>query len=276
MNNLLFLCLLALCLVIGLKVIAAVKDAAKKDTPEIAYVHYRDLHPSQLRFASQNVEAKVKKILKKNDAVWNESNAQWEFKYHNGLSALAAKDSVPVVKAPFGYSLVDGHHNVLSNIAVGSEWIPIRVIDDLYHLSPEDFWAQAEQMGWAYLYGIDGQKSYPPAQFSDLQDDPNRHFAAIIARKYKDETNMRSTGADYPIWVKVGKDIPFIEFMISDAMWKSGLVYSYEMGDNPPVEFVEAVRQMLLESNIKGLRVVPTRMHYKDIKFFPILSPRNT
>jgi hypothetical protein len=266
MNSFLLIFLVTLCFIVSLQVIAfAQAKMTKKASSKVVYVHYRDLHPSQLRFASQNVEQKVKNILKKNNAILNKSTSQWSYKYYNGLSALSEKDSIPVVKASFGYALVDGHHNVLSNIAVGSEWIPIRVINDLCHLSLEAFWAEAELMGWAYLYDINGKKSFPPTLFSDLQDDPNRYFAAIAARKYKNEASRDSSGAEYPVWVKIGKDIPFVEFMISDAMWKSGLVYSYEMGDNPSIEFVESARQVLLESDIKGLRIIPTRTHYKDL-----------
>ncbi|MBA3238040.1 MAG: hypothetical protein H0T62_06780 [Parachlamydiaceae bacterium] len=267
MNNFLFIFLLTLCFIVSMKVIAfAHEKMSKKDRSTVTYVHFRNLFPSQLRFSTQNVKQKVRNILKKKNAVWDESTSQWSYKYYDGLSALSEKDSIPVVKAPFGYALIDGHHNVLSNIAVSSEWIPVKVIDDYSHLSIDAFWAKTELMGWAYLKTINGKKSVPPILFSELQDDPNRYFAAIAARKYKNEADRDSSGAEYPVWVKVGKDIPFIEFMISDAMWKRGLVYSYDMGDNPPIEFVESARQVLLESDLKGLRVIPSRIHYKDLK----------
>lgn len=238
------------------------QESSEKAVSSVFYTHISELFPSQLRYASKNVTEKAQKILKNKDAVWDENQSKWEYKYYNGLSALAEKDAIPVVKAPFGYALIDGHHNVLSSISVGADWIPVILVDDLSNMSYEDFWEKAEDMGWAYLYDINGQKSYPPTSFDQLQDDPNRYFAAIAARKYLNEFDPNSIGAEYPIWIKIGKDIPFIEFKISDALWNSGVIYSYDMGDNPSEEFVEAARRALIEANIPGLKVIPERTHY--------------
>jgi hypothetical protein len=231
------------------------------------YLHYLDILPGQLRYSSQNVEEKVKGLIKKERATWNEEAKKWEFKYNDGKSALPKEESLPVVKGPMGYVLADGHHDVLSNLALGVEWIPIRIVKDLSQLSEQEFWSQAEAEGWVYLYDLKGEKKLPPRNFNELVNDPNRYFAAIMARKCKVEGNLEdSIGADYPLWIKIGKDIPFIEFMISDIMMKHGLIYSDEMEDHPPVEFVEKVRDILKEDHPAGLRVIPTRIHYSQIQ----------
>jgi hypothetical protein len=239
----------------------------------IQYVSYQQIFPAQLRYSSQNVTEKVNKAIERKAAVWNEKDESWTFKYNHGTSILSEKEALPVVISSFGYVLADGHHDVLSSIKLNAEMIPIKVIADLSHLDSQQFWEKAEKKGWAYLYQIGGEKSTPPATFSDLVDDPNRYFAAITARKYPKEGSNESFGAEYPLWVKVGKDIPFIEFKISDALWAQGFLYDEEQMGNPPSEdYEEFARKVLLEAEIQGLRVVPGRTHYSEINLEELSS----
>lgn len=242
--------------------------AAEQDNPgeQVHYVSYHQIFPAQLRYSSQNVTEKVGKAISKGNAAWNEKENKWILKYDEGKSILSEKEALPVVLASFGYVLADGHHDVLSSIQLQAEMIPVRVIADLSQLEIEDFWKEAEKKGWAYLYAIGGQRSLPPQYFTDLQDDLNRYFAAITARKYVNEDMKESSGAEYPLWIKIGKDIPFIEFKISDVLWMHGLIYNEDLHGNPPTEeFVELARKVLLEANIEGLRVVPERTYFKDL-----------
>jgi hypothetical protein len=130
------------------------------------------------------------------------------------------------------------------------------------------FWAAAEARGYIYPRAIGGAHQLPPASFDALVDDPGRYFAAITARKCDrdDQPAALTTGAEYPLWVKVGKDVPFIEFMISDALAAPG-----DRPDDPPLSYpadaapsgdqLAAARRRLAAHPIPGLRVVavPTR-----------------
>ena len=176
---------------------------------------------------------------------------------------------MPVIEAPFGYVLVDGHHDVLAALALGATRIPVRVVREWKNLSPELFWVKAEEDGLVYLKNFDGTRVLPPKNFKDLVEDPNRYFAAITARKFPLGEGMPSTGAEYPLWIKIGKDIPFTEFRISDTMFRHGLRYTKGLeNEDPPAyeQLVEVVRRVLLEDPIKGLRVVPQRVHYSEIQ----------
>ena len=242
------------------------------------YISYKKIHPGQLRYASKNVEEKRKKAIEVGAATWDNNN-QWHYKYNHGTSIMAENNALPVVMAPFGYVLVDGHHDVLASIALGAEFIPIKVVDDMSSLNPNDFWLKAEKQGFVYPYAIGGARQVPPEQFDQLIDDPNRYFAAISARKCDKlgDAPNNSKGADYPLWIKIGKDIPFIEFMIADALWNNNLLYIYSMGNNPPKEFVEKARAILKRANIKGLKLIPQRKYYFEIKnICGTLEPINT
>ncbi len=228
-----------------------------------AYMELSQIFPSQLRYSSENVRAKINETQRAGGAVWDEENASWVLKHDDGLSSLHLDDAVPVVKGPYGYYLCDGHHHILASMQFGAKTMPVKVIADLSALDETKFWEEMEKRGWAYPYNILGERATPPMDFKRLQDDPNRYFAALIARKCPPGGDLRtSRGAEYPVWIKVGQDIPFIEFRIADALWKQGLRYEYSMGSNPPEQFIEESRRILKEANIPGLKIVPERTHY--------------
>lgn len=234
------------------------------------YVAIDKIHPGQLRYSSKNVEQKVSDALKKGYAI--KQGNKFILKFNNGTSALPAASALPVIKGPFeNYVLADGHHDVISNIKLGATTVPIKVIDDLSHLSLTKFWQEAEKKGYVYLYDLSGKRKTPPEHFQHngeltLKDDPERYFAAITARKCDsaDTAADQSTGMEYPLWIKVGKEL-MIEFKISDKMRKHGLKYEYSMGDNPSRELINQVRDMLRQDPIPGLKLIPTETHYKDI-----------
>ena len=233
---------------------------------KVFYVECREIYPSQLRYSSKNVQEKIDQIVLAQDALWNEKKKSWTLKYDAGKSALDLDEAVPIVKGPFGYVLTDGHHHLLASLQLGAKTIPVKVIADLSSLDEKTFWQEMEQKGWSYPYNILGERSTPPKDLKLLLDDPNRYFAAIIARKCAADGDLStSKGAEYPVWIKVGKDIPFIEFRISDALWKQGLRYNYDMGDQPPEQFVEEARRILREANVPGLRIVPEKKHYSEL-----------
>lgn len=236
------------------------------------YISFKKIHPGQIRYASMNVTEKMNNAIKTGNAelFYDPANKSFRFKfmYNNGTSILSEKNALPVIKSPFGYVLVDGHHDLLASVALGADFIPVRVVGDLSNLTPDQFWLQAEKQGLVYPYAIGGIRQIPPASFKNLVDDSNRYFAALVARKcekYGDAATI-SRGADYPLWIKIGKDIPFIEFMIADAWWNNGLVYSYDMGNNPSAEFVEKAREILNKAAIKGLKIIKQREHYLAIE----------
>jgi len=232
----------------------------------VEYVEIQNIHPAQLRYSSKNVERKVKKAKKRGLAFRKEGSSNWSYAFNNGTSIIAPESALPIIKSPIGFVLIDGHHAILSSLALEATHVPIKEIADLSYLTEEEFWFEAEKHGWAYLYDLNGERHFPPKTFSKLQDDSNRYFAAIAARKYPADGNTEmATGLEYPLWIKVGKDIPFIEFMISDALWSAGFVYKYDTDYEQFIQLVEEARPILLKADIPGLRIVPEKIHYTDI-----------
>lgn len=242
---------------------------ADQDNQSVEYVHYQQLHPAQLRYSMLNMKDKANKAIIKGHAIWDDAEKTWEYKYNDGTSILPEDSALPVVKTSFGYVLLDGHHDVMSSLHLQAEMIPIRVIEDASDLSESEFWSLAEEKGWSYLYTKDAEKSFPPSSFDVLVDDPNRYFAALVARKFKTDSDgdYTSKGAEYPLWVKVDKDIPFIEFKIANTLYEAGFIYQPErMGVPPSARISEYARKILIAAEIEGLRVVPDRIHYEKIK----------
>lgn len=240
----------------------------KKRDDDLTYVSYKKIHPGQTRYSSLQVAKKIQKEIGHGTAVWNEDKNKWQLKHDKGKSVYSHRDILPVIKAPFGYVLVDGHHAVIAGIHFKSKMVPIRVIADLSNLSEDEFWREAEQHGYVYLYSTAGKKSLPPERFSDLEDDPNRYFAGVTVRKYySDRTgDEASSGADHPLWIKVDKDTPYIEFMIANALYKAGFVYNGKKhGEHPPEEEITQARAILQKAHIPGLKLIPPNTHFSDI-----------
>jgi len=228
------------------------------------YVEIKQLFPSQIRFSKANVDLKVRKMGKNR-------------KLYDDKSVLALTEALPVVRSQWGYLLIDGHHDVLKSIRVGAKWVPVRVEKDLSHLSRQEFWAYTKEQGWTYLQKINGTTpETPPSSFAEMENDPNRYLAAILARKFPKGSTVlnQSWGAEYPVWIKLGKDTPYIEFHIADALYQENLLYQESWQDNPPMDFVEKVRNVLTHANIKGLKVVSRRIHYNQLpELFAELIP---
>jgi len=230
------------------------------------YVRIDTLTPGQLRYSSKNVEEKIQQLIQKKEVYYNSDTGCYVGKYFQGKSAFPETEPLPVVRSCFGLVLIDNHHHTLAALSLDLPWVPIKEVADLSTLSSEAFWKQAEEKGWVYLYDLSGKKGIPPKNFTDLQEDPNRYFAALTARKCSSDGDMsQSKGAQYPLWIKVGNDIPFIEFRISDALYAQHFLYLYSMGDDPDQESVEKARQILLEAHISGLRVIPKRTHWTQL-----------
>lgn len=233
---------------------------------KVEYVSISEIFPAQIRYSTLNMKDKANRAIIKGDAIWNDDAGGWTYKFNDSTSILSHHDALPVVHTSFGYVLIDGHHDVLSSMHLQATTAPIKIVEDMRHLSVDDFWREADERGWSYLYTIEGNKVAPPTAFYELLDDPNRYFAAITARKFtsNEDGTYISKGAEYPLWVKVNKDIPFIEFKISNALYEAGFVYNPDHMGNPPAESVtERARQIIIDAEIEGLRVVPYRIHHE-------------
>ena len=270
-----------ICTLLSSLLLVATRDVAASHSMqnESFYLPLEKLFASQLRYSSQNVKEKTIAFEKNGDISWNENQKCWNLKHADGKSALSLERAIPIIIAPFGFAIADGHHHVLASLEVGAQLIPVKVIKRYSDVSQEQFWEQAEVDGLAYPYDLAGARKIPPRTFQELQDDPNRYFASIVARKCKADGDLsKSKGATYPLWIKVGKDIPFIEFKIADALYQAGIFYTYDMGKKPPKEFIEQAREALVGANIPGLRVVNTHTHYSQLKsqlYYGVINVKN-
>ncbi len=230
------------------------------------YIHYSQIHPAQLSFSSKDVQSKIDEAIQEGHAFWNTTTKSWEFKHYAGQSIFAEKKQLAVVKAACGYVLLDGHHKVLASIKLGAYWINVKIVQDLTVMDENQFWHEAETKNWADLYSVYGTRAIPPKRFEDMQDDPYRWLPFLLKGVVPENNDMsKYKGVEYPVWIKIGDGVPFIEFKIAKALFKNGIKYSYEMGDNLSIEFVEQCRSILLNENIVGLFVVPNRVHYSQV-----------
>ncbi|HBY05620.1 TPA: hypothetical protein DEG75_01590 [Candidatus Dependentiae bacterium] len=244
---------------------------------DILFVNLSQLRPTQVRYSSENVNDKVTKAIKQGD-----TNKEFStFKYDNGQSIFSTKDALPVIatnidseeKTPLFY-LIDGHHSALASFKVKAKTIPVK-IEDIYYPAPGTnfFWEWAQKHQYTYLKDTDGSLRIPE-DFNTLTNDPIRYFAALAARKFEKDTNYKnSTGAEFPLWVKIGKDIPFIEFHIADALIEASFVYNY--GDEKDkklfqekIEFAriiltKKIKELDEKAPLKQLKLLTKQEHFR-------------
>lgn len=228
---------------------AQLKNLTLNDQNSFMTISHTAITPGQLRYSKLNVQEKIAALKTKG----------------------ALSTPLPVILAPFGPVLVDGHHDTLACIALGIETIPVFVMKDFSHLSVDEFWRQATTEGLVYPYTLDNRYKIP-TNFDALEDDPNRFFAALVARKCTKDKNgimvaiasPKTALGDYPVWIKFGNKIPFIEFKISDTLKAHGIIYDNAWGENVPESFVENARRVLVDNPIPGLKIIATRTAIKD------------
>ena len=216
-------------------------------TKKVTYFPIAKLMPGQVRYSELNVQQKVNNALK-SGAVKAAAQGH-NLAYDDGKSTISLDKPLRVIKAPFGYILIGGHHRVLASVRLGAQTVPVIVVKDLSTLPIAQFWEQAEQQGYIYPYGLSGKKQGLPDSFKDLVDDPNRYFAALISR---DQKAAQGTTC---IVIKKDTAVPFIDFKIADVLYANGIHYRNDMGNTPPTELVEQARKILTEHNVPGVVV---------------------
>lgn len=227
---------------------------------QIEYVPITAITPGQLRYSSLNVQDKVAKAVANKAAEQAGSNG-YKLAYNSGTSILNSavpKEVLPVILSPKGLVLVDGHHDLFSSLKLGAKTVPIKVIDDLSNTG-ENFWKIAYSKGYVYPYNL-AREFTIPQKFDQLQDDQNRYFAAVTARKclYKPDATgnpftVDQKGPEYPLWLKRDKDVPFMEFMISDVLNKANFTaYKNEMGNTINQDIIEQAREILQKAVARG------------------------
>lgn len=212
----------------------------------VILVDIQKIFPSQLRYSEKNVEEKYQKAIR-GRAVSD-----------NNHSLFESPDAIPVISFKGKFFLVDGHHSILASKQGGFKLMPVKIIED-YSGSETDFWSWMEENNYAYLRHADGTKGKAPDSFGDLVDDPLRYFVAVSARKFEKSLEFtQSVGADYPLWVKVYKGTPFMEFKMAEILYALGFKYAYT--DNLS-EKIEEARRL----------IVKNRSRYPALSEFPFL-----
>lgn len=234
----------------------------KEITKNAFYLHVSDILPGQNRISLQNVERKFLKINTKNAR-------EQRFEFDQGRSPYPSKKALPVVKSSFGFVLADGHHDVMAALKLNADTMPVYIIEDLSHLSIDDFWREAEKKNYVFLKTLAGVRKIPPRNFSQLEDDPNRYLASLLARKVEDVSKWsQSEGAETPVWIKLNAQ-RFVEFYLGDILRRNGIVFGKNMSNRLSESFIERCHHALLADpppDSLGILIVPELFEWKRLE----------
>lgn len=68
------------------------------------------------------------------------------------------------------------------------------------------------------------------------------------------------------MWIKIGKDIPFVEFLVADILYNSRIVYQDNWEKGVPDKELEEIREAIKEAKVPGLKVIEKKTHFKELK----------
>ncbi len=214
------------------------------------FVDIKLLRPTQLRKSEANI---ADKIMKSKGIIYDE-----------GKSMFSLDEAVPVFKGIGGFLyLIDGHHSVMASLQNNAKTMPILILDDLSDLSIQNFWEIAINKNYAYLQDFNGQTQSPPSGFNDLIEDPVRYFAAITAFKCTPgkpiEAQEYAKYLSNPLWLKVGKSLPFIEFNMANQLYKHNFLFHNEdrLDKAKMATQVETAREIFLANPLEGIILLP-------------------
>lgn len=244
----------------------------RNSNAESFYVDSKLVIPGQIRYSKKHVPVKVNIFLEKRWAI-AKGEGKYTLSFDGGNSSLPIESAIPVIKITNGkqakYIALDGHHDILANIALNGLSIPVQVRHDFSDLSMEDAIKKAKEMELVYYKLPGGKEVEYISSFNDLVDDPMRSFISSSERKIYSDGSSR--GAEYVLWIKsmqgdrpIAKEKNFIEFIMADALINYGFVLS---NDKSNEELVDEARMILIKLGIDGTRIVPKSGHYSDPEY---------
>lgn len=224
------------------------QDAAgfRLEPPEIGEETYFPtiaLDAAQNRFAFQRFLGSLKKAVKE--------EPDW-FAHDRGRALYGMHKRIKAVFYRGRLFIVDGHHRALISTYLGAKTIPVKILDDLSHLSPAKFRETMERRGWAYWRNYRGA-AMTPVDLCDLADDPYLHYVRLVIVRLEAKienghlyiSNVR--GADPAIAIKINSDVPHFENMMADAIHRSVDVDPDFKGKSLPEDVLEEALDALWE-----------------------------
>lgn len=225
-------------------------ESQEKPLSRPPYVSITELIRGQDEISVDNTQAKLNDRISEGIINYEKSDKTYSFRFDNERSAIAADDPIMVAKGRQGYVVVDGHHEVYLSLYVGAKTVPVKIVTDLSHLNPLQFWNELKRRQMIYLEGNPLDLSISPPKIDQAADNPVRYLVSLLGMKVKftDGKISKIKGAENPIWIKVDSGVPFIEFHIADILTKAGLKYNRAWGEKIPDDVIEIARNVLISS----------------------------
>lgn len=228
------------------------------------YLSIQFLIPGQEWISVDNIIGKIKKAHTETTFVKNK-HGEIDIAFADGTSAEPMTDQpkIKVAATEAGYIIIDGHHETCRAVLLGSKTVPVEVVEDFTKRHPkmamEAVWSELKSKHLSLFSEAKTPKhlaQFPPC-LCDLSDKPNRFLARLLGMKVLTDEQGKVTlaetrGVKHPIWVKVNRGIPFIEFYIADILEKNSIHYDIRWGEDVPKDIVEEARHALVIAQANG------------------------
>jgi hypothetical protein len=204
------------------------------DSPEVGQIGFFPpsvLMATQSRFSFSRWSNSLEKVVRQNDRTFA-NKKRWQLPHDHGRSVYGFDKRIHGVFYRGYIYIIDGHHRALVSTYLGSETLPVEVVADWSRLySPKQFRRELESRGLAYWQDHSGLRS-EALDLCELIDDPNLQLARYLIHRVNVDLQFgnfsisKKSGAERPLLLKINQDIPFLEFLVADALRRAGVQFN--------------------------------------------------
>lgn len=212
----------------------AINNIGKLPKGHIGYVPVDQVFPGQTRISSYRVDEKISQAKSKY------LNSEGEKQFDHGQSLYPLRKAKKAIWTSEGIILTDGHHAFLSALHYQSETFPLEIISSKSKKGKE-LWLNLESKGLVFYRNKKG-KFHRPESWECLKDDPNRFLVSLLAKK---KNPLDESQSSLPkLWYKADPAPPFIEFLLANLLYESGVKYEYKWKDQIPEVVWEKIKDV--------------------------------
>lgn len=248
---------------------------------EVIWVPVHALEASQTRFSFDRVLAAMDKLVK-NEGLDEDKGRKKGYQppHNNGSSFYPKKRKTTGLYYRGKLFILDGHHRALISTYLGAETIPMEVLADWSHKSPDVFLKDMHEYGYSYLMDANGNPS-AHRDLCDLLEDPYlmlaRKLMLRVDLKFKSDGTaklLEIRGSDQPIAIKINRDIPFFEFEIADRLRRAGVTWQNgeKISNKRLHEFLEILRTQRESSRFAQVLLLDEPTYVKDLELLEMIT----
>lgn len=222
-------------------------EQLQAEAGQVLYVPVSSLKSGQHQISFLTVQDKIKNFIK----TYPEGD---RLPFDEGRSLYPPETSGQAILLKHSILLIDGNHKAMNSLWWGAETVPVEVLHDWRDRTLTEAYNDLLQQHLIWPYDVDGSQSRRIRLMTELEDNPLRNWVASVLGKVK--LSEEKSGIEIkskkevenPIAVKVGRDIPYHEWVLVLALTFTGFTEYLEEDRSLTPETIEFARTRLKQA----------------------------